>query len=169
MNHTILYIGLDVDDTRYHGCALSKHTGETIDFQCRPTLKGLLAQLNKVARHFPGHSLRLCYEASYIGYCLQRDLTDKRFHCDVVAPTSIPTPRGRAIKTDRIDAGQLAQFYASNLLTIVQPPDVQQEQDRDLLRTRQNLRKDKAHITCQSSCVLRITSEPCRPSRQPAT
>jgi hypothetical protein len=26
MNHTILYIGLDVDDTQYHGSALSKHT-----------------------------------------------------------------------------------------------------------------------------------------------
>jgi hypothetical protein len=50
MNHTILYIGLDVDDIRYHGSALSKHTGETIDFQCRPTLKGLLVQLNKVVR-----------------------------------------------------------------------------------------------------------------------
>ena len=24
MNHTILYIGLDVDDTQYHGSALSK-------------------------------------------------------------------------------------------------------------------------------------------------
>ena len=31
MNHTILYIGLDVDvdvdDTQYHGSALSKHIG----------------------------------------------------------------------------------------------------------------------------------------------
>ena len=50
MNHTILYIGLAVDDIRYHGSALSKHTGETIAFQCRPTLKGLLVQLNKVVR-----------------------------------------------------------------------------------------------------------------------
>ena len=54
MNHTILYIGLDVDDTRYHCCALNKHTGEALDFQCRPTLKGLLDQLNMMTRHFPG-------------------------------------------------------------------------------------------------------------------
>jgi len=155
MKHTILYIGLDVDDTHYHGSALSKHTGETIDFQCRPTLKGLLAQLNKMARHFPGHSLKLCYEASYIGYCLQRDLADKGFHCDVVAPTSIPTPRGRAIKTDRIDAGLLAQFYANDLLTIVQPPDVQQEQDRDLLRTRQNLIKQRTDLRKHMQSLLR--------------
>lgn len=155
MNHTILFIGLDVDDTRYHGSALSKHTGETIDFQCRPTLKGLLAQLNKMAGHFPGYSLKLCYEASYIGYCLQRDLIDKGFHCDVVAPTSIPTPRARAIKTDRIDAGQLARFYASDLLTIVRPPDAQQEQDRDLLRTRQNLIKQRTDLRKHMQSLLR--------------
>jgi hypothetical protein len=34
-------VGLDVDDTQYHGSALNKSTGELIDFQCLPTLKGL--------------------------------------------------------------------------------------------------------------------------------
>ena len=63
------------------------------------------AQLGKLARHFPGCSLRICYEASYIGYSLQRDLRAQGLHCDVVAPTSIPTPCGNAIKTNRIDAG----------------------------------------------------------------
>ena len=103
-------------------------------------------QLNKMARHFSVCSIRLCYEASYIGYTLHRDLVDKGFHCDVVAPTSIPTPRGRAVKTDRLDAGQLAQYYANDLLTIVQPPDAEQEQDRDLLRTRQNLLKQRTDL-----------------------
>ena len=103
------------------------------DFKCRPTLKGLLVQLNKIARHFAECSLRLCYEAYYIGYCLQRNLVDKGFHCDVVAPTSSPTPRGRVIKTDRIDTGQLAQYFANDLLTAVRPPDATQEQDRDLM------------------------------------
>jgi len=45
IKQTILYVGLDVDDTRYHGSALNKNTGEVIDFQCRPTLKGLVGQL----------------------------------------------------------------------------------------------------------------------------
>ena len=45
MKQNIIYIGLDVDDTPYHGCALNKTTGEVVDFKCRPTLKGLLVQL----------------------------------------------------------------------------------------------------------------------------
>jgi hypothetical protein len=81
MNQTMVYVGLDVDDTQYHGSALNKRTGEIIDFKCRPTLKGLLGQLEKLRKHVPGCSLRLCYEASYIGHSLQRDLAEKGHHC----------------------------------------------------------------------------------------
>ena len=42
------------------------------------------------------------------GYTLQRDLAEKGYHCEVVAPTSIPKPRSKQIKTYRIDAAQLA-------------------------------------------------------------
>ena len=91
MKQNILHIGLDVDDTQYHGSALNQTTGEVLDFKCRPNLKGLLGQLNKLGKYFPGSSFRICYEASYIGYTLQRDLVENSYHCEVVAPTSIPT------------------------------------------------------------------------------
>jgi hypothetical protein len=79
-----------------------------------------MGQLTKVRKHFTGRIIKVAYEASYTGFTLQRDLADKGIHCDVVAPSSIPRQGGKAIKTDRIDAAQLAQFYASDLLTI--PP-----------------------------------------------
>ena len=59
MKQNILYVGLDVDDTQYHGAAFNKDTGEAIDFKCRPTLKGLLQQLDRLARHFAGCSIKL--------------------------------------------------------------------------------------------------------------
>ena len=34
MKQTIIHVGLDVDDTQYHGSALDKRTGEVIDFKC---------------------------------------------------------------------------------------------------------------------------------------
>ncbi len=40
MKQNILYVGLDVDDTQYHGAAFNKDTTEVVDFKCRPTLKG---------------------------------------------------------------------------------------------------------------------------------
>jgi len=155
MKQTIVYVGLDVDDTQYHGSALDKNTGEAIDFKCRPTLKGLLGQLDKLRKHFPGCTLRLCYEASYIGYTLQRDLAEKGHHCDVVAPTSIPNPRGKQIKTDRIDAAQLAQFYANDLLTLVSIPERELEQDRDLMRSRQNLLQQQTELRKHIQALLR--------------
>ena len=108
-----------------------------------------------MARHFKGHKIKLCYEASYIGYCLQRDLMSHDIHCDVVSPSSIPSPRGKAIKTDCIDAGYLAQFYANDLLTIVQAPDEEQEQDRDLLRSRQKVLQQRTQLRKHLQAVLR--------------
>jgi hypothetical protein len=73
MKQTFVYVGLDVDDTLYHGSAFDQHTGAVLDFHCRPTLKGLLRQLEKLGQHFSARPLRLCDEASSIGYTLQRD------------------------------------------------------------------------------------------------
>ncbi len=153
MRVTIIHVGLDVDDTQYHGSAFNKDSGEVIGFKCRPTLKGLLVQLRKVAKHFPGCAIKICYEASYVGYSLQRDLIERDYHCDVVAPTH--SPRGKAVKTDRIDASQLATYYANDLLTIVQPPEAVQEQDRDLLRSRQNLMEQRMRLRRHIQSLLR--------------
>jgi transposase len=155
LKQKIVYIGLDVDDTQYHGAALNQETGELFSFKCRPTLKGLLGQLTKVRKHVTGRVIKVAYEASYTGFTLQRDLADKGIHCDVVAPSSIPRQGGKAIKTDRIDAAQLAQFYASDLLTIVQVPELEMERDRDLLRFRQRLMHQREHVRRHLQAILR--------------
>lgn len=73
----------------------------------------------------------------------------------MVAPTSIPTPRSKQIKTDRIDAAQLAQFYANGLLTVVSVPEPTQEHDRDLLRTRQHLVEQQTALRKHLQALLR--------------
>lgn len=79
MNQNIVYVGIDVDDVRYHGSALNPSTGEILAFHCRPTLKGLVGQLAKVQGYFGEAQLKLCYEASYVGFSLQRDLRDRGY------------------------------------------------------------------------------------------
>jgi len=156
MNQNVIYVGLDVDDTQYHGAAFDQRTGETISFKCRPTLKGLVRQLEKLKASFNDCHLIVCYEASYIGFCLQRDLTEAGYHCDVIAPGSIPRKGGsKSVKTDRIDALDLAQFHAKNLLTIVQPPDAMMEQDRDLLRSRQHTMQRLGDVRRHLQSLLR--------------
>jgi hypothetical protein len=48
MDQNVIYIGLDVDDNQYHGSALNTETGEVMAFKCRPTLKGLLGQMDRL-------------------------------------------------------------------------------------------------------------------------
>ena len=71
MKQNIIHIGLDVDDKQYHGSALNHSAGEILDYKCRPNLKGLLDQLDRLHQYFPGSTFKLCYEAPYIGYSLQ--------------------------------------------------------------------------------------------------
>jgi transposase len=155
MNQNIVYVGIDVDDERYHGCALNQHTGEVLDFRCRPTLKGLTDQLEKLREYFGAVQMKLCYEASYVGFSLQRDLDDRGYDCAVVAPSSIPRRPGKSVKTDRIDAAELAEFYANDLLTVVSAPDAQLEQDRDLLRSRQQLMQQQGDLRRHIQSLLR--------------
>jgi len=59
MKQTIIYVGLDVDNTQYHGSTLDKRTGEVIELKCRLTLKGLLGQLEKLGRLSRCYTFRL--------------------------------------------------------------------------------------------------------------
>jgi hypothetical protein len=51
--------------------------------------------------------------------------------------SSIPRVHGNQIKTDRIDAAKLCQFYSAGMLTVVAAPAADVERDRDLMRSRQ--------------------------------
>jgi hypothetical protein len=97
MSANVVYVGIDVDDVQSHGSALDRQTGEVLSFQCRPTLKGLIGQLDKVCKHFGGVELKPCYEASYVGFSLQRDLAERGFPCEVESPSSIPRRAGKAV------------------------------------------------------------------------
>ena len=155
MNEKIIYVGLDVDDQNFHGAALIPATGEVIEFKCRPNTKGLINQLQDLKVKLQDFDLKICYEATYIGFTLQRDLAAQGYICDVVAPSSIPRVHGNQVKTDRLDATKLAQFYSAGLLTIVTPPEVETEKDRDLMRSRQFILHQLSEVRTHIQSLLR--------------
>ena len=74
--------------------------------QNRPeAVRKLLAKLG------PLDALRVCYEAGPTGYPLYWQLTALGVHCDVIAPSLVPTKVGDRVKTDRKDAAKLARCY----------------------------------------------------------
>ena len=81
--------------------------------------------------------LEVAYEAGACGFVLQRQLDALGVSCQVVAPSLIPLPRGRRVKTDRRDALLLARLLRSGDLTPVWVPDAEHEALRDLVRARE--------------------------------
>jgi transposase len=151
----VIFAGLDVDDNTFHGCAFFKDSGEVIEFKTRPHVDGLSKKLKEISGKFPNYELRCCYEATYIGFSLARDLAQHGLVCDVIAPGSIPRVHGNQVKTDRIDAAKLAQFHANGILSTVTIPDESLEKDRDLLRSREFVLRELSEVRTHIQSLLR--------------
>jgi transposase len=86
--------------------------------------------------------VRCCYEAGPCGFEIQRQLTGMGIACEVIAPALIPKKPGERIKTDRRDAAKLARLHRLGELTSIRVPTPEQEGIRDLVRARDDVRKD---------------------------
>ena len=146
----IIYFGLDVDDNAFHGCGIYEEGGKEkmIEFKTKPSIGALMQKLGNFKKE--AFELKVCYEATYLGFTVARDLKKREIECDVIAPSSIPTHADNTVKNDKIDAKELARFYKNGLLTTVQIPDERMEQVRDLVRSRaftaEQLKDLKRHI-----------------------
>jgi transposase len=151
--NTIQYIALDVDDK---GFSVSIRSGENnldeISFRTRPTAGEFIKKLSHYCKA-PITNIRICYEASYLGYSLQRELTQRGYHCDVIAPSLIPRSNSDKVKTDKLDARKLSLMYSRGMLTAVHIPTMEEEAIRSLVRSRiflkNQLKSLKLHILSQ--------------------
>ena len=147
-SNNIVYVGIDVDDTAFHGAGIVRETGELFEFKCKPDHGVLRKKLNELFGD--RYTIHLCYEACYLGYSLCRFLRKAGIHCEIIAPSLIPVKAGTRVKTDRLDAIKLAEYYAKGLLTSIYVPDETDEEVRDILRSRNFLVKQrkmlKTHI-----------------------
>ncbi len=148
MKKPILHCGLDVDDKAFHFFGFSKETGEFYEFKCFPSADALIKKMKK--QKLKKFDIKICYEASYLGYSLYRELTKKEYFVEIIAPSLIPEMSSKKVKTDKLDAQHLAKYYANDLLTIVHIPTEEDEANRDLLRSRRflidQLKSTKIHI-----------------------
>ena len=149
-----IWVGMDVHQASITAAILH---GDSL----HPEIVRLPGDLNAARRLFRrlaarGHP-RACYEASGAGYVLQRTLEHDGFHCEVIAPSLIPSLPGDHRKTDRLDAEHLARMYRSGHLTAVTVPDVEQEAVRHLVRARLFMRRQIVRSKHRIMGVLRTT------------
>ncbi len=133
---SILYVGIDVDDKSFTATAISKHNNYH-SIKTRPDFASLHKAITKVA--LPYEQIRVCYEASYLGFSLKRQFDALGIHCDVIAPSLIPVRPSDRIKTDRLDSVKLAEYYRQGMLKIVHDIDTETEGHRQLIRGHQQV------------------------------
>ncbi len=144
MKENIFFIAVDVDDKNFHGCGIHQSTGEEVEFVCRPTASHLAHKLASFRRK--SDRVKVCYEATYLGFSLHRDLLKHGYECDVIAPSLIPVKHGKSVKTDRIDSRELAVYYMNGQLTVVHVPSVEAETVRDIVRSRRFVSDQQASL-----------------------
>jgi transposase len=99
--------------------------------------------IRKLVSRLDVTSLIACYEARPTGYDTYRLLDSLGVRCDVIAPALIPRRAGRRIKTDRLDARNLARLHRAGELTPIRVPSRSEEALRDLIRVREDLKDDR--------------------------
>lgn len=97
----------------------------------------------KLVRGLRNQDVVFCYEAGPCGFDPYRILHDLGADCDVIAPTLVPRRPGAKVKTDRLDARNLARFHRAGELTCVRVPSPEQEAIRDLIRVREDVKTDR--------------------------
>jgi transposase len=135
---TTLFVGLDVHKDSIdiglceaHRASEVRHLA-TVAGGCDAVTKALRRQLTA------GRRLHIVYEAGPCGFVLARHFAALGWHCEVVAPSSIPRAPGDRIKTDRRDALKLARLARDGNLAVVRVPEIGDEAVRDVVRARED-------------------------------
>ena len=161
MGEGIRWVGLDVHASRTAVAVLDAATGQVI----KRTVHGRPAAVMEVLEALDG-PVRAVYEAGPTGYGLARR-SRAGLEIAVCAPGMIPTAgagsRSR-VKTDARDALRLARLHHAGQLTLVTVPTVEQEQVRDLVRAREDVRADLMRARHRLGKLL-LRREPYYPGR----
>ncbi|MEK7752110.1 MAG: IS110 family transposase [Acidobacteriota bacterium] len=116
-------------------------------------------QLRKALKKLDAeYALRICYEADGSGYELSRQLRDWGYPCEVMAPSLTPKKPGDHRKNDQRDAKQGAKSYRAGDLTPICVPTVEREEERALVRCRNQLLNAQKRFKYQLNSFLRTNA-----------
>jgi transposase len=144
------FVGLDVHASQTHAGVLDPLTGELV----RRRLKGDPLVALEFLEGLGPRPLAV-YEAGPTGFGLARAAAERGLDVRVCAPGLIPRKPSDRVKTDARDAERLARLLAAGELSFVRVPTVPEEQLRDLVRAREDLRGDLNRARQRLSHLLR--------------
>jgi len=148
-----IYVGMDVHHKSWKIHIYSDEF-ELKSFSQQPGAEQLSSYLKN---HYPRANYLLAYEAGFCGFWIQRAFAAKGINCKVVHAADVPTNNKELLrKTDKVDSKKIAKGLKNGDLNFVHVPTVDQELDRQLLRSREQLTKDTTRIKNRIKAVLKL-------------
>src|SRR5215218_3507184 len=137
MANSMRCVGLDVHVRETQAAVLDLGTGEV-------SYRRIRGRPHEVVPYLEGLEgpLRAVYEAGPTGYGLARRARERGLSVEVCAPGHILKRAQDRIKTDKRDAAKLARLLLAGELRPVRVPEPGEEQLRDLVRAREDVRVD---------------------------
>ena len=139
------HVGIDVHKRSYH-VALRRSDGQTLTWVAPASPGQLVSSVADLGIKIGA----VAYEAGPTGFRLARELSGAGLEVIVAAPSRIPRPCTRGVKTDRLDCIRLSEYVAKGMLHPIAVPSETDEAKRGLVRRRHqladNLRKVKTRI-----------------------
>jgi transposase len=138
-----IYVGIDSHLKSWNVTIMSEEM-ELRNFTQEPNSKKLSLFLQK---HYPGADYRCVYEAGFAGFNAQRDLSAEGINCMIIHPADVPTSdKEKRQKSDRIDSRKLARGLKNKDFEPIYVPDIEQQQDRSLLRINDKITRDITRV-----------------------
>ena len=162
-NTNLISIGCDLHDkTLVNQIAINREVSQQrIVSNTRGGRSRLIAMLGEKARTLGGARIVLVYEASAQGFILHDELRAAGIECYVLAPTKIErSNKHKRNKNDKSDAERLVDIIGGHVLAgtplpAVWVPDPQTRDDRETVRTRQDLGEKASGIKLQIQTLVK--------------
>jgi transposase len=152
-----IFMGIDVHELTYSVSLFFE--GEEL---LNTTYPSDTKHLKKLLVRYKAFRVHAVYEAGPFGYTLRDWLKSEGVEIIVTPPSKLPVAVGDRVKTDKRDARKLAHLLSCGLLRGVPVPDKRKREDRDLLRTRDQLVDQRRRIFLQVQSKLRFHGIPLR-------
>lgn len=138
-----LFIGIDSHLKSWNITIMSQEM-ELRNFTQEPDGKKLSSFLR---RYYPGANYQCVYEAGFAGFNAQRELSAEGIDCMIIHPADVPTSdKEKRQKTDKIDSRKLARGLKNKDFKPLYVPDLEQQQDRSLLRVNDKITRDITRV-----------------------
>jgi transposase len=127
-----VFVGMDVDK-RSIALTSVNHLGLKKSVKMNYEADGVLSYIQG---RYPGRRVAFVYEAGPTGFGLYESIVDAGFPCLIVSPASVPTARGKRVKTNRLDSIKLADLLRGGQLSGIRVPSQKYRDLRDLTQLR---------------------------------